>query len=95
MGEYAEMALEQELNVVHAFGDTLIGEKLTRRRTNNFTEHRKAHDKVWKQRDGTLIQIKHMTDHHLQCAIALLDRNGQTNTKAYKGLTKERDGRAA
>lgn len=40
------------------------------------TKLRKVPEGYWKQKDGTLIEIKKMTDAHLKNSIALCQRNG-------------------
>ena len=87
MGEYADMALEQELDV------DFIGKNLSRKKSINFLQHRMSHDLVWKQRTGEVILMKHMEDAHITRSIEMLERINQTGTKAYRGLVAERNSR--
>lgn len=87
MGEYAELALGLEL--VHAMGDIEVGKPLSRHKANVFFEHRKAHDKVWKTLDGTVVLMSSMSSNHIAKCIELLEKNKQTATKAYQGLKRE------
>lgn len=87
MGEYAELSLGLEL--VHAMGDTEVSKPLSRHKANVFFEHRKAHDKVWKTLDGTVILMTSMSNDHIAKCLEMLEKNGQTATKAYQGLKRE------
>lgn len=52
-------------------------------------EFRKLHDKIWLTKDRKFIRICKMETSHIENSIAMLERAGQTKTKAYKGLKKE------
>lgn len=78
MGEYAEMALEQEL---YDLG--------FEPRLNKFKEFRKSNKTLWMKRDGSIIHIAKMEDRHLKNSIAMLQRGNQTEYLVYKGLTEE------
>ena len=75
MGEYAEMAWEQEMELEP--------------RLNKFREFRKSNSTLWMQRDGSIIHIAKMEDRHLKNSIAMLQRGNQTSYLAYKGLIDE------
>lgn len=47
----------------------------------------------WHTRDREVMNIRSMGEHHLQAAIAYLERNGRTNGTGYSWLREERDRR--
>lgn len=56
-------------------------------------EFRKQHDKIWLTIDRRFIRIKDMETKHIVNSIGMLQRAGQTDTKAYQGLTSELNNR--
>ncbi len=89
MGEYAEMAREQELAAM--FGDCFnLG---LPRKPGKFVLHRKANDKFWMKRNGRVVAMTQMASSHIRNCLSLLDRAGQRNTKAYEGLWAELNSR--
>ncbi|MDI1362580.1 hypothetical protein, partial [Methylotenera sp.] len=87
MGEFAEMAMEQEMSdMFDGIFSEIFGGKKSPKRVNRFIEHRKVNDKVWLMRDKVEILITKMeTDHIVKCLV-LLTRAKQTDTKAYEGM---------
>ena len=57
-------------------------------------EFRAQHDKIWLTMDRRFIRIKDMETSHITNSIGMLQRAGQTDTKAYQGLTSELNHRA-
>ena len=57
--------------------------------TNFFQQHRLKNENNWMTRQHKVIAIVAMETFHIQNCIALLEKNNQTNTKAYRGLTAE------
>lgn len=84
MGEYAELALEQEMETrwPTAFGNFPP-------RINRYVEFREHNDKFWLTKDLRTIRMSDMTLSHLQNSKLMLERNNQTYTKAYSGLVAE------
>ena len=60
---------------------------------NRFQQHRLKNDKVWLTRELVEFTIAEMKTSHIQNCIAMLERNNQTQTKAYRGLKQELAGR--
>ena len=57
--------------------------------TVDFKEFRNKYDHLWLTIERQLIWIEDMeTDHIISC-INMLERSGQADTRAYRGLTKE------
>jgi hypothetical protein len=61
---------------------------------NFFQQHRLKNENNWMTRQRKVIAIVAMETFHIQNCIALLEKNNQTNTKAYRGLTAELEKRS-
>ena len=61
---------------------------------NFFQQHRLKNGKMWLTKECIGVAIVDMTTSHIQNCIWLLEKNNQTNTKAYRGLTAELEKRS-
>lgn len=80
MGEYAEMAWEQEMETRF---DLFI------ERGRRFIDFRKANSSLWMKKDGSIIAISEMENGHLLNSIKMLRRANQEEYLAYQGLIEE------
>lgn len=84
MGEYAELALEQEQN--HFYRDLGFD-----REQMDFRAFRYENADRWLQMNGDIIAIKDMSDKHLANSIAMLERSDHdySDCPAYHNLIEE------
>ena len=61
---------------------------------NKFQQHRLKNDKVWLTCERMNLAMVDMATSHIRNCIWLLEKNNQTNTKAYRGLTAELEKRS-
>ena len=52
-------------------------------------EYRLIHDKTWLTKERKVMRIDSMKTSHITNSIKMLERAGQTKTKAYRGLQAE------
>jgi hypothetical protein len=85
MGEYAELALEEELGQIYAFVPDLL----------DFKEFRYHNRDRWMQLNGDIIDMKDMSDKHLRNSIAMLLRSDHNyaNCPSLHGLIEEQERR--
>ena len=55
----------------------------------DFKKFREEHDTMWLTKEREYLYIQDMTSAHIASCINMLERCGQDNTRAYKGLIKE------
>jgi len=67
--------------VAKGWSDKIVAVRFEERQTLSESEPVEVPYIVWKQRDGTLILVKDMDDHHLYCAIRMLERNAEARAK--------------
>ena len=62
---------------------------LSTRSDVDFKEYRRTHSKTWITQTRKILLMRDMDTAHIISCINMLERAGQTKTKAYKGLIAE------
>jgi len=83
MGEYADIAIEQEMRNMACANDSDLDEWY-----NGTKAKKKTKNIMWTQRGGKKINIKDMTDEHLLNVISLVKRRNPSHW-ILSHLTKE------
>lgn len=55
-----------------------------------YLEYREKHGDTWLCKTGQVMPMWNMSDRHIDNSLALLKRNNQTYTAAYKGLIEQK-----